>query len=123
MFGPLGLPEIIFIFVLALLVFGPKRLPELGRAVGRALGEVRRATGELKSSFDTELALEDDSPPPRRRAPAPRKTEPARKAEGSAGSTDSAEKPAAAPAGDSTPAASDESGTTDADSTSSKADG
>lgn len=123
MFGPLGLPEIIFIFVLALLVFGPKRLPELGRVVGRALGEVRRATGELKSSFDTELALDDESPPPRRRAPAPRKTEATRQAKDSAGSTEAAETPAAADSGDSGPAASAESGTTDTDPTSSKADG
>jgi TatA/E family protein of Tat protein translocase len=53
--GSLGFPELIFIFVLALLVFGPKRLPELGRTVGRALAEFRKATTELKRTINTEL--------------------------------------------------------------------
>lgn len=83
MFGPLGLPELIFIFVLALLIFGPKRLPEMGRTIGRALGEFRRATSDLKSTFDTELALDDEPKPTYRRSPAPRPSEPARDAEGS----------------------------------------
>ena len=56
MFGSLGLPEILFILVLALLVFGPRRLPEVGRTIGRALGEFRRATGDLKRSFDQEMS-------------------------------------------------------------------
>ncbi|MDX1385093.1 MAG: twin-arginine translocase TatA/TatE family subunit, partial [Thermoanaerobaculia bacterium] len=42
--GPLGVPELIFILVLALLIFGPKRLPEIGRTIGKAMGEFRRAT-------------------------------------------------------------------------------
>ncbi len=63
MFGSLGFPEILFILVLALLVFGPKKLPEVGRTIGRALGEFRRATGDLKRSFDQEIR-EDASPPP-----------------------------------------------------------
>lgn len=54
MFGSLGFPEILFILVLALLVFGPRRLPEIGRTIGRALGEFRRATGDLKRTFDQE---------------------------------------------------------------------
>ena len=56
MFGSLGLPELLFIFVLALLLFGPKRLPEIGRTIGRALGEFRRATNELKHSLDEEVS-------------------------------------------------------------------
>ncbi len=63
MFGSLGFPEILFILVLALLVFGPKRLPEIGRTVGRALGEFRRATGDLKRSLDHELTLDPDAAP------------------------------------------------------------
>lgn len=59
MFGSLGAPEIIFILLLALLVFGPRRLPEMGRTIGRALGEFRRATTDLKRSINTEIALED----------------------------------------------------------------
>jgi sec-independent protein translocase protein TatA len=55
MIGTLGTPEMIFIFLLALVLFGPKELPELGRKVGRALTEFRRASNELKSTFDQEL--------------------------------------------------------------------
>jgi len=53
--GPLGTPEMIFIFLLALLLFGPKKLPEIGRTVGKALTEFRRASNELKATFDREL--------------------------------------------------------------------
>jgi len=53
--GPLGIPETIFIFVLALLIFGPKKLPELGRTIGKAMTEFRRASSELKATFDREM--------------------------------------------------------------------
>ena len=53
--GPLGFPETVFIFVLALLVFGPKKLPELGRTIGKAMTEFRRASSELKATFDREM--------------------------------------------------------------------
>jgi TatA/E family protein of Tat protein translocase len=53
--GPLGFPETVFIFVLALLVFGPKKLPELGRTIGKAMTEFRRASTELKATFDREM--------------------------------------------------------------------
>ena len=59
MFGSLGAPELIAIFVLALLLFGPKKLPELGRALGRSFAEFRRATTELKSTFEREIADAD----------------------------------------------------------------
>lgn len=61
MFGPLGIPEVIFILVLALLIFGPKRLPEIGRTIGRGMSEFRKASNDLKRSINTELAL--DEPP------------------------------------------------------------
>ncbi len=54
--GPLGWQETLFIFVLALLLFGPKKLPELGRQIGKALTEFRRASSELKATFDRELS-------------------------------------------------------------------
>lgn len=57
--GPLGVPEMLFILVLILLIFGPKRLPEVGRMVGKGLGEFRRASNELKRSIQTELSLEE----------------------------------------------------------------
>jgi TatA/E family protein of Tat protein translocase len=47
--------ETIFIFVIALLIFGPKKLPELGRTIGKAMTEFRRASSELKSTFDREM--------------------------------------------------------------------
>ncbi len=55
MLGTLGTPEMIVIFLLALVLFGPKKLPELGRTVGKAITEFRRASTELKSTFDREL--------------------------------------------------------------------
>ncbi len=53
--GPIGVQEMIAIFVIALVLFGPKKLPELGRMLGRALSEFRRAKNELKSTFETHL--------------------------------------------------------------------
>ena len=54
--GPLGWQETVFIFLLALLIFGPKKLPELGRNIGKALTEFRRASSELRATFDREMA-------------------------------------------------------------------
>lgn len=59
--GPL---EIIVIFVVALLVIGPKRLPELARALGRAVGEFKRATDELRDNLDINLRSIDTNPSP-----------------------------------------------------------
>lgn len=53
--GPLGWQETVFIFILALLIFGPKKLPELGKTIGKAMTEFRRASNELKSTFDREM--------------------------------------------------------------------
>jgi TatA/E family protein of Tat protein translocase len=53
--GPLGVPELIFIFILALLIFGPKKLPELGRTIGKALTEFRRASNEMRSAVESEI--------------------------------------------------------------------
>jgi TatA/E family protein of Tat protein translocase len=63
MFG-LGFPEVAFIIVLALLIFGPKRLPELGRTLGKGLGEFRRDSNDLKRTFNAELSLDDDEERP-----------------------------------------------------------
>jgi sec-independent protein translocase protein TatA len=53
--GPVGLPEMFAIFVIALLLFGPKKLPELGRTLGKALSEFRRAKNELKGTWESHL--------------------------------------------------------------------
>jgi sec-independent protein translocase protein TatA len=63
MIGSLGMPEILFILVLALLVFGPKRLPELGRTLGKGLREFRRATTDLKRTVESEMDAADREPP------------------------------------------------------------
>lgn len=53
--GPLGMGEIIVLFVLALLIFGPKKLPELGKTFGKGMAEFKRASNELKSTFQREM--------------------------------------------------------------------
>ena len=53
--GPLGVPEIIFIFVMALLIFGPKKLPQLGKTFGKSMAEFRRASDDLRSTFKREM--------------------------------------------------------------------
>jgi sec-independent protein translocase protein TatA len=62
MFGTLGVQEMIVIFVIALVLFGPKKLPELGRTIGKAITEFRRASNDLKASFEREMqTLERES--------------------------------------------------------------
>ena len=58
MFG-IGMPELILIMAIALIVIGPKKLPDLARSLGRALGEFKKATGELKSSLGVDEELGD----------------------------------------------------------------
>jgi TatA/E family protein of Tat protein translocase len=60
----IGLQEMLVIGVLALLVFGPSKLPELGRMVGRAMREFRRASDEFRSTVETNLHINDVEPPP-----------------------------------------------------------
>ena len=53
--GTLGVGEMVTIFIVALVLFGPKKLPELGRTIGKAITEFRRASNELKSTFEREM--------------------------------------------------------------------
>src|SRR5579863_4525016 len=53
--GTLGVQEMVVIFLLALVLFGPKKLPELGRTIGKALTEFRRASSDLKATFEREM--------------------------------------------------------------------
>ena len=59
MFGSLGIPELILIFVVALIVFGPKRLPEIGRTLGKAMGEFKKATDDFKNTIEREVQVEE----------------------------------------------------------------
>jgi sec-independent protein translocase protein TatA len=80
----IGFPEMIVLLVIALMVFGPKKLPEMGRTVGKSLREFRRASAEFRS----ELRLEDEPP----RVPSP--------GSGAAGETKTPSEPTEPPPGD-----------------------
>lgn len=56
----LGFPELVVIFVIALLVFGPRKLPELGKSLGKSLAEFKKATNELKRTWEEEVKSEED---------------------------------------------------------------
>ena len=60
MFGPIGMPELIIILTLALIIFGPRKLPELGRSLGKSLGEFKRASNELRNTLDEEIRIEEE---------------------------------------------------------------
>jgi len=63
MLGSIGMPELIIIFVIALIIFGPRKLPELGRSLGKSLAEFKRASNELRSTLEEEIRLEDQQKP------------------------------------------------------------
>ena len=56
----LGFPELVVIFTLALLIFGPRKLPELGKSLGKSIGEFKRATNELKRTWEEEVRSEEE---------------------------------------------------------------
>ncbi len=59
MFGNIGFPELLIILAVALLIFGPKKLPEVGRSIGKALREFRRTTDEIKEKIEEEIQVDE----------------------------------------------------------------
>ena len=55
MFGPIGIPELIVIFLVALLIFGPRKLPEIGKNIGKGIAEFKRASDDLKRTIEQEI--------------------------------------------------------------------
>ena len=74
--GTIGVPELIVIFVIALIVFGPKKLPELGKSLGKGLSEFRKASNDLRSTIEEEVrAIESEPSTPTHPDPNPASTQ------------------------------------------------
>jgi TatA/E family protein of Tat protein translocase len=58
--GSLGMPEIVVIFIIALIIFGPRKLPELGKTIGKGLAEFKKASNELKHTWEDEVRLDKE---------------------------------------------------------------
>ena len=89
MFGSIGMAEMVVIFLIALLVFGPRKLPDLGKSLGRSLAEFKRASNELRNTLEDEVRIEEQREQAARtstQAP-PAATEPAADAEQPAADT------------------------------------
>ena len=71
MFGSIGTPELIIILVIALIIFGPRKLPELGRSLGRSLKEFKRASNELQNTLNEEIRVEEERSTQRQRPAEP----------------------------------------------------
>ena len=80
MLGSIGMPELLIIFVIALIIFGPRKLPELGRSLGKSLTEFKRASNDLRNTLEEEIRVEDPRPDPPAK---PKTAEPTQVPEGS----------------------------------------
>ena len=75
MFGPIGMPELIIIFVIALIIFGPRKLPDLGKSLGRSLAEFKRASNDLRHTLEEEIRVEETRPDSAKEPSSPSKTD------------------------------------------------
>jgi sec-independent protein translocase protein TatA len=82
MFGPIGMPELIVIFVIALIIFGPRKLPELGKSLGRSLAEFKRASNDLRHTLEEEIRVEDTRQDSPKEAPSTKTASPPKTDEG-----------------------------------------
>ena len=57
--GPIGMPEMVIIAIIALIIFGPRKLPELGKSLGKSIAEFKRASNELKTTLEEEIRTEE----------------------------------------------------------------
>jgi sec-independent protein translocase protein TatA len=69
--GSIGMPEMLVILVIALIIFGPRKLPELGKTLGKSLAEFKRASNELKSTLEEEIRIEERQSAKKAEAPPP----------------------------------------------------
>ena len=69
MFGSIGMPELIIIFVIALIIFGPRKLPELGKSLGKSLAEFKKASNELRNTLEEEIRIEEQKDASRQTPP------------------------------------------------------
>ena len=76
--GNVGLPELIIIFTIALIVFGPRKLPELGKSLGKSIAEFKRASNELRNTLDEEIRAEERKTAAAQQPPAPQLQEASR---------------------------------------------
>jgi sec-independent protein translocase protein TatA len=69
MFGSIGMPELIIILVIALIIFGPRKLPELGKSLGRSLNEFKKASTDLQNTLEQEIKIEEQKEAAAKTAP------------------------------------------------------
>ena len=71
MFGSIGMPELVIILVIALIIFGPRKLPELGKSLGKSINEFKKASTELQNTLEQEIKLEEQKDERAKTASAP----------------------------------------------------